>query len=83
MERLAQYLDDLEDLCYAVALRMERIRMVLRFTAFVTAFACFLFFGIHLALVQPPLGLAVVSILIVAFLYFGATGRFQRQPPIA
>ena len=37
MERLAQYLDDLEDLFYAVALKAERIRQALQFFLFMAA----------------------------------------------
>ena len=80
MERFAQYLDDLEDLCYAAALLMERIRKALLVTAFTACFAAFLYSAVQLALKEPPLGLAAVCLLVVGHLYFGATGRFNPQP---
>lgn len=79
MERLAQYLDDLEDFYYAIALLMERVRKAAKLAAFIAAFSALLCLGIMLALLSPPLALAVVSLLIVGFLYFGATGRFQTR----
>jgi len=77
MERLLQYLDDLEDFYYAIALLMERVRKAAKLAAFVLVFSSLLCLGILLALSSPPLALAVVSLLIVSFLYFGATGRFR------
>lgn len=79
MERLAQYLDDLEDFYYAAALLMERVRKALKLTAFILIFASLLYLAIRLALASPPLALAVVCLLVVCFLYFGATGRFEPR----
>ena len=50
MERIVQYLDDLEDLFYAFALKWERIRRALRFALFVTASVSLQFLGVFLAL---------------------------------
>ena len=79
MERLAQYLDDLEDLFYAIALKMERIRKA-AFVGIVLLFSFTLqFLGILLALSRPPLALAVVSLTVVGMLYRGVTGGFQEH----
>ena len=79
MERFAQYLDDLEDICYSVALLFEKIRRLLRLSLLFSAFALFLYGSIKIALSHPPLALAIVCLLITSLLYFGATGRFE--PP--
>lgn len=64
-----QYLDDLEDLVYAAALILERIRRAFRFLA-VTVFSIALQAStLMLALAQPPLALAVASLLAVGLLY--------------
>ena len=79
MERLALYLDDLEDLIYAVALKMERIRKAV-FLGVLLLFSFTLqFLGILLALSRPPLALAVVSLTVVGMLYRGVTSGFQQQ----
>ena len=77
MERFAQYLDDLEDICYGVALLFEKIRRLLRLSFLISAFALLLYGGIKIALLQPPIALAIVCLLITSLLYFGATGRFE------
>jgi hypothetical protein len=74
MERLAQYLDDLEDLYYAAALLMERVRRALQVCLLIAASFLFQFFGVLLALSRPPLALAVVSLTVVGMLYRSATG---------
>ena len=75
MERIVQYLDDLEDLVYAVALTAERLRRALR--RVVTAFLALgmLALGLLLALSQPPLAVAAVSLLMVTALYRAAVGN--------
>lgn len=79
MERIVQYLDDLEDLVYAVALIAERLRRALRRIA--TAFLALgmLAVGFLLALSQPPLALATVALLMVAALYRAAVGNARRS----
>ena len=69
MEVLAQYLDDLEDLFYAAALKSERIRQAFRFFLFVAASAILQLIGIFIALKNPPLSVAVVSLLMVGMLF--------------
>ena len=69
MERLVQYLDDLEDLIYAAALQAERIRQALQFLLFMAASAALQVVGIFIALRNPPLAVAVVSLLLVGMLF--------------
>ena len=54
MERLVQYLDDLEDLVYAVALVMERIRKAVFFGILLLVSFTLQFLGILLALSSIP-----------------------------
>ena len=72
MEIIIQYLDDLEDLFYAFALKWERIRRAIRFALFVTTSILFQVFGVFLALSYPPFALAVAALLLVGMLYRGA-----------
>jgi hypothetical protein len=72
MERIVQYLDDLEDLFYAFALKWERIRRALRFALFVTASVSLQFLGVFLALSVPAMAVATASLLLVGLLYRGA-----------
>ena len=55
MERLAQYLDDLEDLIYAAALKAERIRQALKFLLFMAVSAALQVLGVFIALRSPPM----------------------------
>jgi hypothetical protein len=75
MERIAQYLDDLEDLIYAVALTAERVRRVFRKLVTVLLALGTLALGFLLALSQPPLALAAVALLMVTALYRAAVGN--------
>ncbi len=78
MERIVQYLDDLEDLVYAFALKWERIRRTFRFTLFVAASGLLQVFAVVLALYNPPLATAVAAILLVGLLYRGATASYPE-----
>lgn len=69
MELIVQYLDDLEDLVYAVALLAERIGNVLRFMLFMIASVSLQLLGIFIALINPPIAVAVASLLLVGMLY--------------
>jgi hypothetical protein len=66
MECIIQYLDDLEDLFYAAALRFERIRRAIRILALAILTIALQVGTFVLALVQPPLALAVASLLLSA-----------------
>jgi hypothetical protein len=68
VERLFQYLDDLEDLMYAAPLIAEQIRRAVLRILFLFGAICLQVGGVILALIQPPLALAVVMLLLVALL---------------
>lgn len=73
MERIAQYWDDLDDLLGAIGLYAERLR---RFALFMLTTALFLstvLGGILIALTDPPLALAVATILLILLMYRSVT----------
>ena len=72
MERVIQYLDDLEDIVYAVALTWERVRSIFRFAVFLLASLTVQVSGVFLALSNPPLAGAMATLLGVALLYRSA-----------
>ena len=74
MERLAQFLDDLEDLFYAVALKAERIRQAFRFFVFMATSAVLQLSGVFIALWNPSLAVAMVSLLVVGMLFRAVVG---------
>ncbi len=69
MERLLQYLDDLEDLIYAAPLIAEQIRRAIQRILLLTGSILLQIGGVILALSHPPLALAVVTLMLVALLY--------------
>ncbi len=69
MERLLQYLDDLEDLIYAAPLIAEQLRRAIQRILFLLASIVLQIAGVILALSHPPLALAVVTLMLVALLY--------------
>ncbi|HZD51462.1 MAG TPA: hypothetical protein VE175_00310 [Woeseiaceae bacterium] len=78
MERLMQYMDDLEDVIYALALAAGRIAraagaLIRLAAAIATPIGIFL-----LALVQLPLGLAAATLLSVILLYRAVVNRPAR-----
>ena len=74
MERILQYMDDLEDLYFAFALLAERIRRGLQVAALVITSFLLQFLGVLLALSRPPIALAFVFLAVVAMLYRSVTG---------
>ena len=77
MERVIQWLDDLDDLIGMFGLASERIRRVL--VAIGLTFAGFLLQlgGILLALSHPPIALATVIIMFVTLLYRSVTNPLE------
>ena len=71
MERFVQYLDELEDLIYAIVLLRESIRRVLRFICIMSASLVVQASAVVLALAAPPIAVAVASLLLVGMLYRG------------
>jgi hypothetical protein len=58
VERLLQYLDDLEDLIYAAPLIAEQLRRAIQRILFLLASIVLQIAGVILALSHPPLALA-------------------------
>ena len=75
MERLLQYMDDLDDLYGVFGLAYERIRRLFLNLLVLLAAALTVAAGIALALVHPPIALATCIILFVTLLYRSATSR--------
>ena len=78
MERLLQYLDDLDDLFGAIGLLAERLRSLASLAGTISLLLVVESVGILLALSEPPLGLAIVILLFTALLY-----RAVTQPIVA
>jgi len=72
VERLIQYLDDLEDLIYAAPLVAEQVRRAVQRILFLLAAVGLQVVGVILALNQPPLALAIVMLLLVGMLHRAA-----------
>lgn len=74
MEFLLQYWDDLDDMLGMLGLFVERLRRLLLFTLSALVFSAFVAGSILLALAEPPLALAVATLLGVVLLYRAVTG---------
>jgi hypothetical protein len=72
VERLIQYLDDLEDLFYVAPLIAEQVRRAIQRILFLLGSLSLQIAGIVLALTHPPLALAVVALLLVGLLFRAA-----------
>jgi len=83
MERIVQYLDDLEDLIYAFALKWERIRSGIRFAAFMASSLGLQLLCVALALANPALAAGVAMLLTTGLLLETLVGksrpRFSRS----
>ena len=75
MERLAQYWDDLDDLLGIVGLCAERIRRFVFFLLGAASFSLAVYAGILVALLDPPLALAIVTILLIFLMYRSVTAQ--------
>ena len=78
MERVMQVLDDLEDFVCAVALAAGRILLALRALVLLVVSIVFQAGALLLALTQPPLGMAIATILSVTLLYRTVVGQHPR-----
>jgi hypothetical protein len=73
------YWDDVDDLIGAVGLYAEQIRRVFLFTIATLVFLALVSGCILLALVEPPLAMAAVTLLLVMLMYRSVTtSRFGR-----
>ncbi len=81
MERLLQYLDDLEDLIYAAPLIAEQMRRAIQRILFLLGSIFLQAAGVILALSHPPLALAVVMLLLVGMLFRAVVIPARRGLP--
>lgn len=72
MERILQYLDDIDDFVYAVALVWEQIRRAFGFLLRMLSLVAVQASGIYAALTAPPLAVAIATLLSVTLLYRSA-----------
>ena len=79
MERLLQYLDDLEDILYAMPLLAEQFRRAIKRIFLLLGSISLQFAGILLALYHPPLASAVAALLLVGLLYRAAVVPVPRK----
>ncbi len=80
MERLLLYWDDLDDYVGAIGLYAERIRRLALFVIGTLAFLAIVGGCILLALVEPPLAMAAVTLTFVTMMYRSVTTlRLKRS----
>jgi len=77
MERLVQWLDDLDDLVYMVGLVGERLRRGLRSLLMTGFLLTIQVGGVLLALRHPPLAMAAAMLLFVSLFYHSVTSSHQ------
>lgn len=73
MERLLQYLDDLDDLYGVLGLLTERLREIVWLASLIAGSLVLGTAGVLIALNEPPLGLATAMLLFVWLLYRAVT----------
>jgi hypothetical protein len=69
VERLIQYLDEIEDLFYVAPLIAEQVRRAIQRILFLLGSISLQIAGIVLALRHPPLALAIATLLLVGLLF--------------
>lgn len=77
MERLLQYLDDLDDFVYGIALTWERVKTICSFVLSISLTLTAQAAAIYAAVANPPLAVATTSLLAVALLYRGVVGGIR------
>ena len=77
MERVIQWLDDLDDLIGIIGLATERMRRLLVAVGLTIAAFLLQLGGILLALSHPPIALATVIIMFVTLLYRSVTNPLE------
>ena len=83
MERILQYLDDLDDFVYMVALAWERIRRACSFVVLMMFLVAVQASGIYAALTAPPLAVAIATLLSVTLLYRSAVYHSPNRRVVA
>jgi len=79
MERFAQYWDDFDDLIGMIGLCAERIRRLALFVVSISLFLAIVLGVILVALMDPPLALAVATILAIQLTYRTVTKTPSRH----
>ena len=74
MERVLQYLDDLDDIYGAIGLLAERLRNLAWLTGVFLLLLISITASVLLALAEPPFALATAIILFTTLLYRAVTG---------
>jgi hypothetical protein len=82
MECLLQYLDDLDDAVYALALLGERIRRACIAVAIILVSLAGQVCAIVIALSQPAVGAGAATLLAVTLMYRSVTSGFPIEPRI-
>ncbi len=77
MERVIQWLDDLDDIVGVIGLARERIRRLVVATGLTIVAFLLQLGGILLALSHPPVALATVIIMFVTLLYRSVTNPLE------
>lgn len=80
MECLIQCLDEIEDICYAIALVVERIRQAVKSLLVFALSAMLPAGGVLLAMTHPPLGLAAAFLALSGLLYNAVVDLAPRKP---
>lgn len=73
MERLLQYMDDIDDVIGAFGLVYERLRRIVMTIVTLLVFGASISSGILLAIWHPPIALATCLLLFVTLLYRAVT----------
>ncbi|MDJ0908471.1 MAG: hypothetical protein QNI99_04735 [Woeseiaceae bacterium] len=81
MECFLQYWDDLDDLIGALRLKSEQIRRAMLFVLGVLLFGAGMTGGVLLALADPPLALAVVTLLVIWLLNLSLVRPMPEPAP--
>jgi hypothetical protein len=79
VERLLQYLDDLDDLYGVVGLLSEKLRRAMLKLLAVTMATSVAIAGMWLALLHPPIALATSTVLFVILLYRTVTAPVLKS----
>jgi hypothetical protein len=80
VEKLLQYLDDLDDLFGVVGLITERLRNVIWLVVFLALGGIAAYGAVMLALTEPPLALAMAVMLFVILMYRSVTRPIHMPP---
>lgn len=83
MERLLQYLDDIDDMVGALGLAYERLRRLSLVLIVLAASLVLIAGAISLALIHPPMALATCLLLLVTLLYRAVTSPTRGRLPVS